>query len=901
MNIKYGCVGLAMGVCAAFGFKAGAQVLCPTSDFHLDGTDRNFAVSMAVSDQWAAIGASEDSDHGIDAGAVHVFRRDGAGWVEHSKLFGSGPSFEANFGLSVALSGNRIVVGAPYSDASGNNSGLAYVFEYNGSAWVQQAVLLGDGVHANDNFGYVSIEGDRIAIGAPGTRSHEGAVYVFRFKDSAWVQETRLRPDVAGSFGNSVALSTDRLIVGARSDDTVGSDAGAAYVFGFSGSEWVQEAKLFPDEPGTKVFGTAVSLSGDCAAVSSRTPSISGWVYLFQRDAGAWPQETKLTRADEGAIDHFGYALQLSGQRLLVGDYQNDVAYVYGPQNGAWIEQAELWRDDLPDFHAFGQSVCMYGDTLVVGAPGENEDNLKGWAYAFEYVCGPPENDACAGRVELQVPSVTEGTTHGGDIDLLDECAQGAAVIAPSVWYSVVGSGGWLQAETCAGARFNTKISVYEGSCETPVCVTGDNNTCGVLSTVQWEARQDVEYFIVVHGTMNESGPFTLTLTESPGEFDCNRVNRISGECRGDGGEVRNITAKLSSDLPQGTTLHFTLDGVRTESASVNERGKAKADFTDVGPYEHVLGILECPWFSHTTDCGNEGPPDLVWITHDHPRARAVAFSPDGSMVASGGTDNVIKLRRATDGSVIRTFTGHDAVIYGVAFSPDGTMLASGSRDHTVKFWNVVDGSLIRSVTLHGRSNLILRVDFSPDGGLLAAAGADGYLTVLRVSDGALVLDVDESWPVEWVHFSADGQYLAYMSLGLSVRRTSDWSMVLDDTGGDNTVAWSPDGKLLATGGRDGQNGTVHIWKFEDGAVIRTMTGFTDETSAVAFSTDGSVVGAVSLDATVRFWNVADGRLIRMYDEQTGNSTYGFDFSPVEALFSYSTYDGYVAVARNPF
>jgi WD40 repeat protein len=147
-----------------------------------------------------------------------------------------------------------------------------------------------------------------------------------------------------------------------------------------------------------------------------------------------------------------------------------------------------------------------------------------------------------------------------------------------------------------------------------------------------------------------------------------------------------------------------------------------------------------------------QGRPDIVWMRGRHTDGvSSVAFSPDGSLLASGSRDRTIKLWRVADGSLVRTITGHTGEVNSVAFSPDGSLLASGSEDRTVKLWRVADGALLR--TLEGHTGSVRSVAFSPDGSLLASAGQEcverdswgncirwrGTIRLWRVADGSLV------------------------------------------------------------------------------------------------------------------------------------------------------------------
>ncbi len=141
---------------------------------------------------------------------------------------------------------------------------------------------------------------------------------------------------------------------------------------------------------------------------------------------------------------------------------------------------------------------------------------------------------------------------------------------------------------------------------------------------------------------------------------------------------------------------------------------------------------------------------------------RCIAFSRDGALVASGGQNGGIRIWRLSDRVLLRTLTGHTSGVTAVDFSPDGSLLASSSFDGTVRLWRLSDGALLRTLT--GHNNWVYGVAFSPDGQTLVSGGRDGTVRLWRVSDGAQLARYDQetSSAVYSVAFSPDGETFAY-------------------------------------------------------------------------------------------------------------------------------------------
>jgi len=307
--------------------------------------------------------------------------------------------------------------------------------------------------------------------------------------------------------------------------------------------------------------------------------------------------------------------------------------------------------------------------------------------------------------------------------------------------------------------------------------------------------------------------------------------------------------------------------------------------------------------------------PSTVWRTMDV-GVCSVAFSPDGTLLASAGTDNKVRVWQAATGAAVRTLTGHTGQVSAVMFSPDGTLLASAGFDNTVRVWQTATGAAVRTLTGHNKSPYldkgVCSVAFSPDGTLLASAGVDRTVRIWETATGATlgILTGHASW-VRAVAFSPDGTLLASASEDKTVRvwQTTTGTAVSTLTGHASqvwAVAFSPDGTLLASASEDK---TVRVWGTATGTAIRTLTGHAEGpltagrdartaralnaaagvartvahipsgALAVAFSPDGTLLASAGADRTVRIWETATGTAIRTLTGHTGRAS-AVAFSP---------------------
>jgi hypothetical protein len=369
-----------------------------------------FGASVAVSGDTVVVGAwGEDSsvtgvngnqadDGALDAGAAYVFVRTPGGttWTQQAYLKATNTGANDQFGISVAISGDTVVVGAYYEDSSatgvnGNpssntsaDSGAAYVYVRSGTTWTAQAYLKASNTGLGDGFGdSVAISGDTIVVGAFGEDGNasgvngnqlsnlspdSGSAYVFTRSGTTWTQQAYLKasnPGVNDRFGISVALSGDTIVVGAYYEDSSAtgvngagadesaSDAGAAYVFNRSGTTWTQQAYLkASNTSGSDFFGYSVAISGDTVVVSAEgedsnatgvngnqadnSASSSGAAYIFVRSPGGttWTQQAYLKASNTGVNDVFGRDVAISGDTVVAGasDESSNATGVNGNQ-----------------------------------------------------------------------------------------------------------------------------------------------------------------------------------------------------------------------------------------------------------------------------------------------------------------------------------------------------------------------------------------------------------------------------------------------------------------------------------------------------------------------------------------------------------------------------------------
>jgi WD40 repeat protein/beta-lactamase regulating signal transducer with metallopeptidase domain len=241
----------------------------------------------------------------------------------------------------------------------------------------------------------------------------------------------------------------------------------------------------------------------------------------------------------------------------------------------------------------------------------------------------------------------------------------------------------------------------------------------------------------------------------------------------------------------------------------------------------------------------------------------ALAYSPDGSTLASAGDDAVVELRDVASGRVVGRLEGHRDAVSCLAFSPDGKTLATGSYDRSVKLWDVDSGR--EKVELTGHTNWVFAVAFSPDGASVASAGHDKMVRVWDAATGRETARLaGHSASVRAVAFTSNMKGIS-LATGGADRVVLIWDLstrtVRARLGGHKgtvrALAFAPDGSTLATGGEDGE---VKLWDAWSGRERAALSGHSDMVTCLAFSPRGGTLATGSLDTTVKLWETGTGR-----------------------------------------
>ena len=440
-----------------------------------------YGYSLALDDDFLVIGAVGEDYRASNTGAAYLYTGFLSSWSLETKLTALGAQIDDQFGWSTAISGETLIVGAPFQDAGASESGSAYVYSYLGGFWrsIKQVTFTGE----EDYFGTsVAISGDSLVIGSrrdDDGGSNSGAAYVFTRNGTEWIQEAKLIASDAvpyASFGISVAIENDTIVIGAAHDSEAGLSSGATYIFNRTGFGWSQHSKLTAhDQTNYDYFGSTVAIYGDTIAVGVSSDddagSNSGSAYIFTFDGTSWTQQAKLTASDEEAGDYFGLSIGIFDNTVIIGaPYDDDhgsnsgSVYIFTRSGFTWTQQTKLYASDAVSINHFGSSVAIFEDSVLIGCP----NNGPGSAYVFTgsgstwtqeaklVSSDAPINDNFGGSVAISRDTVVVGASLGNG----NEFRSGTAYIFTRNGSNWTEQAKFIASDGASNAEFGNDVAI---------------------------------------------------------------------------------------------------------------------------------------------------------------------------------------------------------------------------------------------------------------------------------------------------------------------------------------------------------------------------------------------------------------------------------------------------------
>ncbi len=409
--------GTALIVATALGLLPAASAQCMQEKLLAPGAELgdSFGQVVALLPGWAFCTAPGDTEPGPFYGAVFIYQASPTGWMFAQKLKSYDSTLGGGLGNALAASGSWLVATTPTDDPQGfYGRGSAHVYNLQGGTWVHtQKILASDFATVySEYFGRsAALHGDRMVIGEPDDNTKivgAGSAYVFDLQGTTWVEVAKLYAqdwELYGGFGGSVAVDGDTIVVGASEYDNGfggGTDRGAAYVFERIGGNWVQTQKLLPSDPGNQNhFGWSVAIDGDLILVSGHLhvhfPGTKGAVYAFSRQGSTWVETQELHPLDPAPDLAFGALVALDSELAICSAHSDDdlgntsgSAYAFRRFGSSWVQIGKLLAPDGFPSDVFGIDVALSGSTALVGAFGDDDacpGNIgcnSGSAYIFE-------------------------------------------------------------------------------------------------------------------------------------------------------------------------------------------------------------------------------------------------------------------------------------------------------------------------------------------------------------------------------------------------------------------------------------------------------------------------------------------------------------------------------------
>jgi len=385
---------------SAYVFDFDGNTWNETQKIIADDADRSdrFANVVDFSGDTIFIGASNADGSFNRGGAVYVFDFNGTSWSQTHKLEGSSDANSSSFGNTLSISGNKAIIGT--------NKEYSYIFEFDGTNWNETHQFSStNGDYDYINIKSVSLDANQILVSGLNSNLTISEVSVFAYDGANWSKKQQISSeDITEkySFGSSVSLSGDNLIIGAANAvDVNANNSGAAFVYGDNGANWENEFRYSITEDGSAaaLFGYSVSLFDNRALVGAYGEndlgSQSGSAYIYEFDGTVWAEMQKLHASDGAKLDYFAYSLSLLGDRAIIGAYGDDdkgelsgSVYIFDFDGSQWNQSQKLTASDGTEYDYFGKSVSLSENRILIGAERNDNPQGRGAAYIFDLVGG---------------------------------------------------------------------------------------------------------------------------------------------------------------------------------------------------------------------------------------------------------------------------------------------------------------------------------------------------------------------------------------------------------------------------------------------------------------------------------------------------------------------------------
>lgn len=508
--------------------------------------DLYFGIAVDIFGEWAVVGAQGDNEGGILEGAAYTFELSDGVWVQTQKLKASDAEAGDRFGRSVSIFGDRIAVGASTDSYDGVlGVGSVYIFELVDDVWTEMHKLTSPDPNPGAKFGEdISLDDNKILVGMRGDDylgMNTGSAYVFQIVLGEWIASPKITPsddEVGSHFGNSVSLEGDRIVIGAPYNGAL--NEGSAYVFNLIFGVWMETQKITASDPEMHDhFGFELCLENDRIAVGVSEKddfgSASGAVYIFDFiDETLFVETQKITASDAASGASFGQGVGISGDNLIIGSGGTDEfgpssgsAYLFESVDGIWTETQKITASDASEGDLFGVQVAIDGNTAIVSAyPNDDEFLNSGSAYIFSTCPTLPAVDIVIDETSLCEGDTLTLTGTGADSYIwADDVIDGEPFI-PEIGehtYSVIG----IDDAGCENSA-SVDVTVHElpevtGTADDPVLCAGEEVvlTGSGAVTYEWsEGAIDGEPFVPEVGATI----FTVIGTDEFGCIDSSNI-----------------------------------------------------------------------------------------------------------------------------------------------------------------------------------------------------------------------------------------------------------------------------------------------------------------------------------------------------------------------------------------